>query len=75
MTTTAFPSRVEARRILRVGPLDSDGHRKIELDHGAHVDINKKLLATYTPVAGDYYVVPSDGFPYIATKATFQVTY
>jgi hypothetical protein len=75
MTITGFPSAVQARRILRIGPLNSDLGRLLEFDGGSHAIVNKKILAAYNPLVGDYYVIPSEGYAYIVPKATFAQTY
>jgi hypothetical protein len=73
-TFITAPTRVQARRIIRVGSLLSDGTRLIELDHGDRVAINPTRL-TFTPVAGDYWVVPSDGDAYLDHGSVYQKTY
>jgi hypothetical protein len=75
MTIIGYPTSVQARRILRIGPLNSDGARLISLDGGSSVLVNGKILALYSPSVGDYYVIPSEGHQYIVTKATFAQTY
>jgi hypothetical protein len=74
MATTESPSRIDVRRILRVGAL-VDGGRSLELDHGTTVFATSRHLASFNPVAGDYWVIPSAGHAYLLTKATFQKAY
>jgi hypothetical protein len=74
MPITEFPASLQARRVLRVGPLIA-GARILELDGGAQVVATVKHLQSFSPQAGDYWVVPSAGHAYLLSKATFMKTY
>jgi hypothetical protein len=47
----------------------------LTLDGGSQVFATVKHLQAFTPVAGDYWAIPSAGHAYLITKATFQTTY
>jgi hypothetical protein len=78
MKYTANPVEVDAYKILEVGPEAdrSAGERILKLDGGPGMVIcDKPMMARYTPNPGDYWVIQSDGYPYLNPKEVFERKY
>jgi len=73
---TVSPAKIQARQIMKINATDSKtGSAVLELYGGTSVTASIAHLNARTPQVGDYWVVPSEGNPYIAAKSTFQISY
>jgi len=71
----ANPVEVEAFTIVSVSALQKDGSMNLALDNGENVVASKEMLARYIPIAGDYWVVQTDGYVYLNPKEVFERKY
>lgn len=71
----ANPVQVEAFAIVSVSALQGEGSMNLALDNGENVVASKEMLARYIPVAGDYWVVQTDGYVYLNPKEVFERKY
>lgn len=70
------PQFLHAYQISTVGAADAKtSQRQLILADGRHVFLSLLQAQGFLPVAGDYYVVPSEGHPYCVAKATFLQNY
>lgn len=76
VTINCYPQRLQVRQITAVGPVDRvTKSRVIHLFDGSDVVASQVMLAQYTPVVGDYFVLPCEGHPFMVAKAVFGTTY
>jgi len=75
MKYTANPVIVDAHVIVSVGPRGEDGSIPVALSDGENAQVSGDMLARYTPVAGDYFVIQEDGYQYINPKEVFERKY
>jgi hypothetical protein len=87
MKYSANPVIVDAFKIVSVGPVLAvttvfrDGHVEYEgsqhlaLENGENVIASAEMRARMSPAPGDYYVVQSDGYPYLNPKEVFERKY
>jgi hypothetical protein len=54
---------------------DEHGGIPLTLDNGESVRADKGMLARFVPVAGDYWVIQSDGYIYLNPAAVFERKY
>lgn len=76
MKYQAKPVVVDAYVVSSVGPKDDSGGAELFFMHKAeptHADAG--MLARYTPVPGDYFVIQSDGYGYVNPKDVFERKY
>ena len=71
MKYQANPVIVDAFTIVSVGLLHGDSCPLV-LDNGEHVIASSAMLARYTPVPGDYWVIQEDGYIYVNPKEVFE---
>jgi hypothetical protein len=75
-TTTIYPNFLQARKITAIGSADpKTSAQKLNLADGTSVVAPSGTLVSYTPVVGDYYIVPDEGDPFCLAKSTFQISY
>jgi len=76
MKYVANPVEVDAYVITEIEPR-GDGSLNLRFDDIGRVAAiaDKGMLARYTPVIGDYYVVQSDGYAYLNPKEIFERKY
>ena len=75
MTYRAKPVEVEAFEIGHVGPEMVNGNRIVKLIGAGTAVATPEMLARYTPVEGDYWVIQGDGYEYVNPKAVFERKY
>jgi hypothetical protein len=75
MKYTANPVVVDAYRITEVGEPMDDGSRWITMDGNPISRATAEMMSRMTPVAGDYWVVQSDGYVYLNPKDVFERKY
>lgn len=74
MKYIANPVLVDAFKIM--GTADNEnGTMQLKLDDGQSVATTEGMTARMMPVAGDYYVVQSDGYIYLNPKEVFEKKY
>lgn len=75
-TVTNAPRFVQAFQISTVGPVNpSTKQRLLILSSGMQVALSELQAMTNFPAVGDYYVIPSEGYPYCAPRSTFLQSY
>ena len=52
-----------------------DGSLNMATNDGQNRRANQGMVARYTPVAGDYWIVQSDGYEYLNPKEVFERKY
>jgi hypothetical protein len=75
MRYQANPVIVDAFKVVDAGEMDKDGNVPLALDNGQNVTADGKMTARYRPVAGDYWVIQSDGYIYLNPKDVFERKY
>lgn len=75
MKYVANPVVVDAFTITKVIEASSDHPMILELEGGVLASPNAGMLARMTPVAGDYWVIQSDGYVYLNPKEVFERKY
>jgi hypothetical protein len=80
MKYQANPVIVDAFKIMSFDKKEKDfaedeSGSTVTLDDGRTVILEDGMLARYTPVAGDYYVIQSDGYIYLNPKDVFERKY
>ena len=75
MKFIANPVEVEAHKISGIGELAESGGRVLQTEDTQTRVATKEMLARYTPVVGDYWVIQSDGYVYINPKEVFERKY
>jgi hypothetical protein len=74
--TGIFPQKLQALQIIAIGTKDAKTKQtKCILIDGREVNTSELQTNAFQPTVGDYYVVPSEGYPYFAAKATFAQTF
>jgi hypothetical protein len=69
---TAKPVTVTAHRIVGVGALETDGSMHLALENGQNVIATPRMLARYSPLPWDYWVIQQDGYEYLNPAAVFE---
>ena len=75
MKYIANPVGVDAFKIISVGKPNADSSVNVALDNGENEVATSGMCSRYTPVAGDYWVVQSDGYIYLNPKEVFERKY
>ena len=76
MKYVANPIEVEAHRIIGVAKkANADCSVNVALENGENQLATSGMLARYTPVPGDYWVIQSDGYVYLNPKEVFERKY
>jgi len=77
MKYRANPVIVDAFKIVDVGAFrhPENGSLPLAIDNGDSVIATLEMLSRYEPVAGDYWVVQSDGYIYVNPKDVFERKY
>lgn len=71
----ANPVRVNAYEIVSVGPVLQDGSMHIATNDGVNRTATSGMVSRMAPVAGDYWVIQSDGYEYLNPKDVFERKY
>ncbi len=73
------PVVVDAFKIVSAGLIEGDaavpGQYACALDSGENAVASAEMCSRYKPVAGDYWVVQSDGYVYLNPKDVFERKY
>lgn len=80
MKYQANPVIVDAHKIVSINKPHAHGgiawwSVDLALENGENVTADYKMLARYTPVVGDYWVIQSDGYTYLNPKDVFERKY
>lgn len=75
MQFRANPVLVSAFVISEVSEVRADGSMRLVLEDGAVKRANAGMLARYTPVVGDYFVIQEDAYEYVNPKGVFERKY
>ena len=54
---------------------EDNSNSTITLDDGQVITLEDGMMSRYQPVAGDYYVIQSDGYAYLNPKDVFERKY
>lgn len=73
MKYIALPVEVDAFVIQDV--MNATGTVEALLEDGRVVPLDRGMLARFNPIAGDYYVVQSDGYVYVNPRDVFERKY
>lgn len=73
MKYRANPVIVDAYKIVEVRPSGSETH--CVCDNGKVAIADAGMTSRYIPVAGDYWVIQSDGYEYLNPKDVFERKY
>lgn len=74
MKYQANPVIVDAYKIVGIGD-NADGTMQLALDNGTSVTTTEGMTSRMMPVAGDYWVIQSDGYIYLNPKDVFERKY
>lgn len=66
---------VEAHKIVSVGQPNADCSVHVALENGENEIATSGMCSRYKPVAGDYWVIQSDGYTYLNPKEVFERKY
>jgi hypothetical protein len=70
------PQFATGKQITAVGAADSKtSQRVISLADGTQVIVSGAQYTSFAAAVGDYYIIPSEGHPYLSPKSTFLQTY
>lgn len=73
---SANPVIVDAYVIVSVAKKkNKDGSLNVAIDNGENTVATAEMMARMQPVAGDYWVVQSDGYTYLNPKEVFERKY
>jgi len=75
MKYKANPVIVYAFKIVSVSPETGNGNMHIATDDGQNRQADAPMLSRYSPKAGDYWVIQSDGYEYVNPKEVFERKY
>lgn len=75
MKYEALPVVVDAEIIVGVGPILPNGGMHCALQNGVNATATKEMISRFIPQEGDYWVVQSDGYPYVNPKDVFERKY
>lgn len=75
MKYIAQPVAVDAFKIIKVNPPEDNGKILCECEEGKNLYATPGMTARYVPVAGDYFVIQSDGYVYVNPKDVFERKY
>jgi hypothetical protein len=70
------PAFATGTQIAAVGAADAKtSQRLITLVGGMQVVVSGAQYTSFNASVGDYYIIPSEGHPYLSPKSTFLQTY
>jgi len=75
MKYRANPVEVDAFVIEVVGIPSENGKRQLDCSEGRRFYATPEMMSRMEPKVGDYFVVQSDGYPYLNPKEVFERKY